>query len=176
MIDTADIAAKTEEELIAWATEALELRHGTAGDSQGTVGLPKYEAGQYAAIEMLQRVRVRLDRVEELQSKSRQAKGRVMRLKESAEFEAQEAYDRAMQNRGIHRTKDFVTADEKRADASLDSIAEKRTAHQLKRLESIAAEVLDVVGHCYWGLEKLREDILQMLRIQQFITTEEVQT
>jgi hypothetical protein len=46
----------------------------------------------------------------------------------------------------------------------------------MKRLESFATETLDVITQCYWGLEKLRDDILQMLRIQQFMTSEEVQT
>lgn len=165
-----------EKELLEWATEALELRHGEAGDSKGTVGLPSYEAGLPAAVDMLQRVRVRLDRVEELQSKARQAKGRVMRTRENADFEAQLAYDQAMQEQGNSRVRAYVTGAEKNADASLASLEQKRAAHQIRRIESIASEVLDVVGHCYWGLEKLREDILQMMRLTQFTTSEEVQT
>lgn len=165
-----------ENALIEWATEALELRHGEAGDPKGKVGLPSYEAGLPATLEMLQRVRVRLDRVEELQSKARQAKGRAMRNRENADFEAQLAYDQAMQRQSATRSKEYVTGLEKNADASLASLEQKRAAHQLRRLESTATEVLDVVSQCYWGLEKLREDVLQMMRIKQFLTTEETQT
>lgn len=165
-----------EQDLLAWASEALELRHGEAGDSKGKVSLPSYEAGLPASVDMLQRVRVRLDRVEELQSKARQAKGRVMRLRENADFDAQLAYDEAMQRQSATRSREYVTGLEKNADASLASLEQKRAAHQLRRLESVALEVLDVVGQCYWGLEKLREDILQMMRLTQFITSEEVQT
>lgn len=165
-----------ETNLLDWATEALELRHGEAEDPKGRISLPSYEAGQHAALDMLQRIRVRLDRVEELQSKARQVRGRVMRLRENADFEASIAYDMAMQDQGASRVRAYVTGAEKNADASLASLVEKREAHKLKRLESIAVEVLDVVGQCYWGLEKLREDVLQMVRITQFITSEEVQT
>lgn len=164
-----------ERELLAWAEEALELRHGEAGDPDGKVGLPDYELGQYAAADMLSRVRVRLDRVEELQSKARRAKGRIMRMRESADFEASLKYDEAMAN-GKSRFQEYVLGDEKRADASLASLTEKRQAHQLKRVESMASETLDVIGQCYWGLSNLREDLLQMLKLHTFLTTEETHT
>lgn len=170
------MSENVEKDLLAWADEALELRHGEADDPKGAVRLPSFEAGLPAAIDMLQRVRVRLDRVEELQSKARQVKGRVMRLRENADFNAQIAYDNAMQTQGASRSREYVTGLEKNADASLASLEEKREAHKLRRLESVAVEVLDVVGHCYWGLEKLREDVLQMVRLNQFLTSEEVQT
>jgi len=168
--------ADVENELLAWASEALELRHGEADDPQGKVSLPEFELGQPAAVDMLARVRVRLDRVEELQSKARRAKGRVMRMREEADFEASLKYDEEMAN-GKNRWREYVTADEKRADAMLASLSEKRQAHQLKRLESVATETLDVIGQCYWGLGKLREDILQILRLHNnFLTTEETLT
>ena len=171
------MSAEARNALEDWATEALELRHGASTDPKGKVGLPAYEVGQPAAIEMLQRVRVRLDRVEELQSKARQAKGRILRMKEAADFEAAVAYDQAMQNNRSTRVQEFVTAAEKNADAMLASIEQKRAAHQIKLLESFASEALDVITQCYWGLEKLREDILQMIRLHNsFITTEETQT
>lgn len=170
------MSKEVEENLLSWATEALELRHGVAGDPEGKVHLPAYEEGQPGFVRMLQRVRVRLDRVEELQSKARQAKGRIMRMREQADFDASLAYDTALQQQGASRIREYVTAAEKNADATLASIEQKRAAHQLKRLESFSTETLDVLGQCYWGLEKLREDILQMLKLLQFTTTEEVQT
>lgn len=169
------MSKEIEDSLLAWATEALELRHGEAGDEEGRVSLPPFELGYPAAVDMLQRVRQRLDRVEELQSKSRQVKGRVMRLREQAEFEASLAYDNAVAT-GAKRYQEYAMADEKKADAHLASLTEKREAHRMKRLESIAAETLDVVTQCYWGLEKLREDLLQMVRLTTYLTAEEVQT
>ena len=164
--------------LQTWVEEALELRHGEAGDPDGKVGLPPYEAGQPASIEMLQRVRVRLDRIEELQSRARQAKGRVLRMRDEAEFEAALAYDTAMHQNRNTRIQDYVTAAEKNADASLASLEQKRRAHQIKLLESYSVEALDVITQCYWGLEKLREDILQMIRLlnNNYMTSVENQT
>lgn len=170
------MSKQIEEELLGWATEALELRHGVAGDPEGKVSLPPYQAGEYAAIDMLQRVRQRLDRVEELQSKARQAKGRIMRLREQADFDAQEAYAKTMDERRNAYVQEYVSAAEKDSAARLGSFNERRQAHQMKRLESFATETLDVLGQCYWGLEKLREDILQMLRLHTNLTAVEVQT
>lgn len=164
-----------EGQLLAWASEALELRHGEAGDASGRVKLPAFELGQPAAVDMLGRVRQRLDRVEELQSQSRQALGRVVRLREEAEYELSLKYDDAISN-NRNRYVDFQSADEKRADAALKSLDQKRKLHQMKRLESHAREVLDVVTQCYWGLSNLREDLLQMLKIHTFVTAEELQT
>lgn len=168
-----------EASLTAWVEEALNLRHGEAGDPLGKIGLPAYEAGQPAAIDMLQRVRVRLDRVEELQSMSRRAKARVIRARSQADFDAALAYDSAIQRQGATRAREYVIGDEKKADAALASLTEKRLAHQMRRAESFATEALDIVTDCYWGLEKLREDILQMIRLFNnagFLTSQESQT
>jgi len=164
-----------EAQLLQWASEALELRHGDAGDTGGRVRLPAFELGQPAVVDMLGRVRQRLDRVEELQAQSRQALGRVVRLREEAEYELSLKYDDAISN-NKNRYVDFQSADEKRADAALKSLEEKRKLHQMKRLESHAREVLDVVTQCYWGLSNLREDLLQMVNSHTFVTAEELQT
>jgi hypothetical protein len=164
-----------EGKLLGWVEEAMDLRHGEAHDPHGKVSLPAYELGQDAAVDMLQRVRQRLDRVEELQSMSRQALGRVLRLREQADFELSLKYDESIAT-NRNRYLEYQSADEKRADASLASLNEKRQQHQMKRLESHAKEALDVITQCYWGLANLREDILQMLRLHRGLTAEEVQT
>lgn len=169
------MSQELEDNLLSWAVEALELRHGEAGDPGGKVGLPPYELGNTAYVDMLQRIRVRLDRVEELQSKARQARGKITRLREQSAFEANLAYDTAMQKNKL-KFQEYVSAAEKSADATLASIQEKRQEHQMKRLESVATETYDVISQCYWGLEKLREDVKSMIRLNQFISAEEVQT
>lgn len=164
-----------ENHLLSWVSEAMELRHGAADDPNGVVSLPPFELGQPAAVDMLGRVRVRLDRVEELQSLARQALGRVLRLREEAKFELSLKYDESIA-KNKNRFVDYQSAEEKRADAALASLDEKRKLHQMERLESHAKEALDVVTQCYWGLSNLREDILQMLKIHRGVTTEETQT
>lgn len=159
-----------EKTLIEWVTESLELRHGVAGDPGGRLELPPYEIGPDPVLDVLRRTRVRLDRVEELQSKARQAKGRIHRTRVNAEFQAKIAHDTAMQEQGARRTKSFVTADEKRADAFTASLEEQRVAHQLNRAESVADEAYDVIKNCYWGLDKIRTELLEMLRVHNSLT------
>ena len=166
----------TETAIIGWVEEALELRHGEAGDPDGRIELPAFETGRDGVLATLRRVRVRLDRLEELQAKSRQAKGRVSRVKANAEFEAQVEYDRAMQQRGNTRVREYVTADEKRADAALDTIAQKRVVHQTNRLQSIADEAYDVVKGCYWGMDKIRTELLEMLKVHESLWAVETHT
>lgn len=163
------------DQLLGWVTEAMELRHGAAEDPEGRVSLPPFELGQPAAVDMLQRVRQRLDRVEELQSLARQGLGRVIRLREEAEYELSLKYDESIAN-SRNRFVEYQSADEKRADAALASITEKRNLHKIKKLESHAKEALDVIGQCYWGLSNLRTDIHQMLKLHQGLSAEEVQT
>lgn len=155
----------TEKTLLGWVEEALELRHGSAGDPEGPIELPPFEDGRDSVLAALRRVRVRLDRIEELQAKARQVKGRVSRVKANAEFEAAIAYDTAMQRRAANRTAEFVTAAERNADAALDSLDQKRVAHQTSRLQSIADESYDVIKGCYWGMDKIRSELLEMLKL-----------
>ncbi len=172
----ADETNRTEELLTAWVEEALELRHGEANDPDGRVSLPPFELGYRGAVDMLQRVRVRIDRIEELESLARRAKGRIIRAREAADFDASLAYDRALQNNRATRIHEYTIGDERKADATLASLDQKRLAHQMKRAESFATEALDVISKCAWGLKNLREDILQMMKLTLFATTEEVQT
>lgn len=165
-----------EASVIEWVEEALELRHGEAGDPLGKLELPPFESGRESVLATLRRTRVRLDRVEELQAKSRQAKGRISRLRSNAEFEASMKYDEAMQKRANTRMIDYVTADEKRADASLDTLAEKRALHQAKRLENVADEAYDIIKSCYWGLDKIRTELLEMLKVHESLVPVEAQT
>lgn len=153
--------------LIQWVAEALELRHGESGDSEGKIELPAYELGHEGVLDVIRRTRIRLDRVEELQAKARQAKGRITRARASAELEAKIAYDTAMQQNAAKRTQTFVTGAERNADATLDSLQLKRQAHQLSRMESVADESFDVIKGCYWGLDKIRSELLSMLQVQE---------
>lgn len=153
-----------EKALLGWVEEALELRHGIAGDADGPIELPPFEAGRDAVLDVVRRVRVRLDRIEELQAKARQVKGRVSRVKANAEFEADIAYDEAMMKQA-NRGREYVSSVQLRSEASMDSIDQKRTVHQTNRLLSIADESYDVIKGCYWGMDKIRSELLEMLKL-----------
>lgn len=160
-----------ESALYAWMDEAIELRYGSANDPEGVVTLPNPEAGFETLVNTLARIRVRLDRVQELQTLSQRARARARRIVAQKEFEAQEAFDRSMQNRGARRAASFTTREERNADASLDSFEQKREAHQASRMLDIASETLEVITSCYWGLSGLREEILTLIRAQQHAGT-----
>jgi hypothetical protein len=153
-----------EEQLLAWVEEALELRHGEADDPLGKLELPPYTDGPDGVLNTLRRVRVRLDRVEELQSRSRQMKGKVSRSRAKAEFDADLAEHEAMKKQA-NRGREFVSAAQLKAEASLDSIEQKRILHRLKKLESMADEAYEIIKTCYWGLDKIRTELLEMLRV-----------
>lgn len=162
--------SEVETRLVSWATEALDLRYGAAGDPKGRITLPEYVEGAGAFVDTLARVRIRLDRVSELRDKATQAKGRVSRAKAQAEFEAQRAFDEAMQRRGATRQGSYTTAAEKNADAALDSFVQKRLAHQAERLVSVASEAKTVIDNAYWGLSSIREELLTLYKNLTLVT------
>lgn len=165
-----------EKSMVAWATEAIELRFGDAGDPEGRVRLPDWEAGQPVMIASLARVRIRLDRTEELQTKAMRARGRLTRIQSDAAFEAQRAYDEAAVHRSAFRSQEYTSAKERNAEAALDSFEQKRAAHQAEKLVAMSQQVEEQIKHCYWGLVKLREDHLTLLRRLETMTTEEGMT
>jgi hypothetical protein len=164
-----------EKTILEWVEEAMELRHGEAGDPLGRIELPAYVDGRDGVLVVLRRVRVRLDRLEELQAKSRQALGRVDRVRASAEFEAEMAQDAALKKQA-DRGRDYTSSLQLKSEASLDSIDQKRTAHQSKRVQSIASEAYDVIKGCYWGMDKIRTELLEMLKVHQSFMAVEGQT
>lgn len=165
-----------EKTMVGWATEAIELRFGEAGDDLGRVRLPDWEAGPTAMISSLGRVRVRLDRVEELQTKAMRARGRITRIQSDAAFEAQRAYDEAAVHRSAFRSQEYTSAKERNAEAALDSFEQKRAAHQAEKLVALSMQVEEQIKHCYWGLVRLREDHLTLLRRVETMTSEEGMT
>lgn len=152
--------------MLEWATEALELRHGAAGDPQGALrGAPQETAPE--ARDLLLRVRARADRVDELLSKITLARGRARRATEEAAFIADQALMEATQQRGAHRV-EFSSAKEREASAKLDSFEQRRVAYQRARLVSVANDVHDVITQVHWQLDALRKDLRATLHSFQF--------
>lgn len=113
-------------------------------------------------------MRLRSDRVDELLAKVTQARGRVKRAEDQAKFAADLAYDEAARANSINRRAEFSSARERNADASLDSIQQKRQAHQAARLVSVASEAYEVVNQAHWSLESIRKDLRADLHSLQF--------
>lgn len=157
-----------EARVMEWVTEALELRHGEAGDPDGTLAGVLNCEGPDEALHGLRRVVARTDRVDNLLSKVTQAKARAKRAQEHAAFSADIAYDTATQQNAARRTREFVTRDERKADAALDSLEQRRIAHHASRLVSITTEAYEVVRQVHWQLDGLRKDLRSSMHALQF--------
>lgn len=155
-----------ETAVLAWVTEALELRHGAAGDPQGAI--KDTEATSPSEImDLLRRVRSRSDRVDELLSKATLARGRARRAKEEAQFVAERALMQATQRRAANRV-EFSSGREREADAKLDAFEETRVAYQRNRLVSVTNDAHEVITQVHWQLDAIRKDLRSSLHALQF--------
>jgi len=158
--------SKLETAVISWLAEALELRHGDAGDPKGKLK-DTHPEGVAEVTDFLLRVRQRSDRVDELLAKTTRAKARARRAKEEAEFLAEQALYKATQVHAGRRV-DFSAAREREADAKLDAFEERRLAHQANRLVNVTSEAYDVVNQVHWQLDAMRKDLRATLHAFQF--------
>lgn len=149
-------------------TEALELRHGAAEDPEGRLTTVDPNDGPEAVSHMLLRVRQRSDRVDYLLAQVTRIRGRARRARDNARFEAEFAYDTATNTNERNRTREFVTAAERHADAALLSLPEKRAAFLADRLVSHADEAYEVVNQIHRQLGDIRTDLRATLRGLQF--------
>lgn len=162
---------KIEEAMVEWASEALDLRHGAVEDPDGKLEPLGPSASVADMLQLLYRIQVRTNRVDELLLKAIQAKGRAKRVQEKSEFDAQRAYDEAMRSNAERRTRmidDFSSARERHSDASLDSFENKRIAHHAGRTVSLASEVYDLINQVHWQLESMRKDVRTSIHALQF--------
>jgi len=161
---------KIESSLQAWATEALDLVHGAAGDPEGKMTLSEVDWSDPRSIQaMLIRARTRSDRVAELLAKATQARHRARRAQSSAQFAAEIAFDEAT-NKNATSTKrlEFATREERNAAANIESLEQKRIAHFSERTTDIAVEVHEVITQTHWHLEGIRKDLRAALHELQF--------
>lgn len=160
-----------ENQILAWVSEALELRHGTGGDPEGPIPLVTPTMGYAEVNKILYRVRTRSDRVDELLAKATQAKARTRRAQEEAKFNAEVKYDQATQQNRASRSQEFTSSAERHADAALDSFEARRAAHQASRLVSVATEAFDVISQVHWQLSDIRKDLRATLHSLQFASS-----
>lgn len=159
---------KLEDQLLSWAAEAFELRHGEADDPDGKLVSVDPNDGIPAVNHMLLRVRQRSDRVEFLLGKVTQARYRIRRAREQAKFEAEVAYDTAADTNAKARVREFVTREERHAEAALESLEQRREAHLAERRQSVADEAYEVVKQIDWQLSNMRTDLRASLHALHF--------
>lgn len=157
-----------EEMLLNWTAEAFELRHGEASDPEGKLHSVDPTDGIDAVSHMLLRVRQRADRVEFILGKVTQARYRVRRAREAAVFEAEVAYDTASDANAKARVREYVTREERHAEAALESLEARREAHLAERRQSIADEAYEVVKQIDWQLNAMRTDLRASLHALHF--------
>lgn len=158
-----------EQSIMDWVAEALELRHGDAGDPDGKLSNPTLTAGPRPVVAMLRRVSQRADRVDELLAKATQARGRFRRARDEAQFSAEIAYDEATQRNKVRRDREaFESREERKAEAALASLNEKRAEHEARRLVSIAEEAHEIITQVHRQLDSIRQDLRTTLRTLQF--------
>lgn len=155
-----------ERKLVGWIEEALELRHGVAGDPAGTLA-DAPEDTPAEIMELLSRVRKRSDRVDELMSLSTIARGRARRAREHATFVADNAVSQATQVEAARRI-EFSSAKEREATAKLAAFAERREAFLRNRLVSNADDAYEVISQIHWQLDAIRKDLRARLHALQF--------
>lgn len=158
-----------ESKVMAWVAEAIDLRHGDAGDQDGPLRQVGMEEGLHVVMNELVRTRNRSDRVDGLLAKVTQARGRARRAQEGAAFAAAQKYDEAQKDNGARRlSNSFMTREERNAEAALDSLEERRVAHQAERLVSITAEAYEVINQIHWQLNAIRTDLRAQIHAIQF--------
>lgn len=152
----------------AWVKEAIELRHGDAGDPKGSIrGWGSSEDSISEVQDLLLRVRTRSDRVDELLAKSTQAKARAKRAQDEAAFSADRVLMEATTQRASRRA-EFSSGREREAEAKLDAFEERRLAHQAGRLVSVTVEAYEVINQIHWQLDSIRKDLRAILHALQF--------
>jgi hypothetical protein len=157
---------EVEQQVLSWVKESLELRHGAAGDPKGTIkGAPQETTDEIT--DLLLRVRVRSDRVDELLSKVTLARGRARRAKEEAAFTADKVLMEATQHHASKRV-EFSSGREREAEAKLDAFEERRLAHQGDRLVSVTNDCYEVINQVHWQLDAIRKDLRAQLHALQF--------
>jgi len=155
-----------EAQVMGWVTEALELRHGAAGDKDGRLRDADPEDPR-DVMNLRRRVRARADRVDGLLAAATRARGRARRAKAEAEFAADNDLSEATSKRATRR-RDFETGREREADAKLDTIETRRQAHQAARLVDVTNEAYEVINQIHWQFDAMRKDLRASLHALQF--------
>lgn len=153
-----------EVQLEAWTREAVELRHGEAGDPAGKLSVGTDETPA-EALALLRRIRQRADRVDELLQATKRARGRARRALAEAAFTAENEIASGIQKQ---TRMEFQSHKEREVAAKLDAFETRRTEHQAIRLLDVANDAVDVINQMHWSLDALRKDVRSSMHAMQF--------
>lgn len=156
-----------EQRVIDWVQEALELRHGDAGDPEGKLRVIGPGDGPDAVRHELERVRRRSDRVDELLANVTQARGRAKRARDQAAFSAEVAYD-TNATQAASKRREFSSGRERHSEAQLQSLEERRIAHRMGRIVSVTEESYEVIKQVHFQLGAIRNDLRATIHSLQF--------
>jgi len=149
-----------------WLKEVAELRQLMAPDENGELhpfGLPEPGDGPAKVYQALLKARGSLDRVEVLLAQAMAlrsgAEARARELTENADDELDARVDAR-----ARRAREFESARERFAAASLDVLEKRREARSAQKLADMAASAEARIRLAYRGLESLRSDLQTALR------------
>lgn len=167
MTDNATIIAERQQDVIesrilAWVDEAIELRFGGEGDDNGVLDPATVDFNSNLSIMlMLERVRIRETRVDGLLIEAMRAQAKAKRAAKSLAFQSQTQYAESMRV-AADRRREYVSADELKAEANLGSLEERRKTYQAERLLAVADEAVDVIKQISYQFNRWRNDLLEM--------------
>lgn len=161
---------KIESAVLAWVGEAIELRHGAAGDEEGKLRIVTIDDGVQAVMHELTRVRKRTDRLDYIRTQLALLRSKLKKARAEAKFLADSKL--AETTTRSNRTKlDYDSAAAVKAEASLEAFEEQRAAHE-------AQVLFEIVEDSYWILDKIttemdsiRTDLRAIIKSLQFSST-----
>jgi hypothetical protein len=115
--------------------------------------------------DLLLDVRARLDRAEGIIQESAEFRARARRKARRLAADADEAYDLALTRMGRQGARpEYEGAQERYAQARLDSLGERTDARTAQRLADIADDGHERLRTSYFALRDIREELLTALR------------
>lgn len=163
-------STKVETLVLEWVAEAIELRHGEAGDAEGKLKEVTIEDGTHSVLYELSRVRKRSDRIDYLRTQTAQLRSRLRKARAVAKFKAESKTMETMTHSNKYKL-EYDSAEAVKAKAGLDAFEERREAHE-------AQVLLDVVEDSYWIIDRIssemnsiRNDLRAIIKSLQFEST-----
>lgn len=116
-------------------------------------------------------VRQRLDRVDTLLSNTIRLRARAYRMLATVKAEAEDAWDAAAMKRRaapVQRGDEFYSAREREAEANLATLDKRIGVRKATEVAHLCDEAHDVIRIHHRGLDRVRADVLALLRAAQF--------
>ncbi len=164
-MDLADAQqAEIEARILQWVDEAIELRFGIAGDHDGHLDPSTVDFNSSLSLmHMLERVRLRESRVDGLLVEAMRAQAKAKRAAKSTAYHSRNQYDESMRI-AADRRREYVSADELKAEANLGSLVERHKNYQAERLLLVADEAVEVIKQISYQFNRWRNDLHEMSR------------